>query len=624
MHLPVWVSLMTLAVHAKADLRDYNSKDYFALRLDQTAVPEDVSRRLGVQLEGRIGELSHHYTVSCPKNSCKELEDSLGELQWRRRRRRRSAANEEAPVTRRQIRHDLSGVLWSEKQQLRHRHVKRIPPPPARGVRAPQENTDGGSDTSDDATQRLNTIAEKMEIKDPIFKEQWHLFNSVQLGHDLNVTGVWLEGITGSGSTSAVIDDGLDFNSKDLEPNYFAEGSWDFNDVGPEPLPRLYDDKHGTRCAGEIAAAKNDVCGVGMAYDSRIAGIRILSKPISDEDEATAINYRFQDNDIYSCSWGPPDDGQTMEAPGLLIQQAIVNGVQNGRQGLGSVFVFAAGNGAASDDNCNFDGYTNSIYSITVGGIDRTGNHPYYSESCSAQLVVTYSSGHNDAIHTTDVGENQCYNGHGGTSAAGPLVVGVVALALSVRPDLTWRDLQYLCADTAIPIHEDDGSWQNTTVGRRFSHMYGYGKIDAYRFVQAAKSWETVKPQAWFHSPWLNVQHKIPEGDQGLASSFEVTEKMLQKDNLERLEHVTVTMNIEHTRRGDLSVDMISPSGLISHLATNRAHDTAPEGYDDWTFMSVLHWLVHIYFYGLRTWGTLTRPQGGIRYRHLDCRCEGL
>ncbi|ETI26247.1 hypothetical protein G647_03024 [Cladophialophora carrionii CBS 160.54] len=590
MRLPTWLPLVLLAGNVQAGLRDYDNRDYFALHLHPTAVPEDVAHRLGAQLEGRVGELSHHYTFSCAKNTCQGLEDSLQELRSRKRRRRRAVDGVE-----RQLTHDLHGVLWSEKLQLRHRHVKRIPPPLPHTLRDAQDA--GGLDpdraaeqAQQDAIQRLNTIAETLDIKDPIFKEQWHLFNPLQLGHDLNVTGVWLEGITGNGTISAVIDDGLDLNSNDLKDNFYAEGSWDFNDPGPEPLPRLFDDKHGTRCAGEIAAVKNDVCGVGMAYDSKIAGIRILSKPISDEDEASAINYHYQENDIYSCSWGPPDDGQTMEAPGLLIQQAMLNGIQNGRGGLGSVFVFAAGNGAASDDNCNFDGYTNSIYSITVGGIDRAGNHPYYSESCSAQLVVTYSSGNNDAIHTTDVGANKCYNGHGGTSAAGPLVVGVVALALSVRPELTWRDLQYLCVETAIPIHEDDGSWQNTTSGKRFSHMYGYGKIDAYRFVAAAKSWELVKPQAWFHSPWLSVQHKIPEGDKGLVASFEVTEEMLSVANLERLEHVTVTMNIEHTRRGDLSADLISPSGLISHLSTNRAHDGAAEGYDDWTFMSVLHW----------------------------------
>ena len=190
------------------------------------------------------------------------------------------------------------------------------------------------------------------------------------------------------------------------------------------------------------------------------------------------------------------------------------------------------------------------------------------------------------------MGTDKCYNGHGGTSAAGPLVVGTVALALSARPELTWRDLQYLCVQTAIPIHLEDGDWQDTTIGKKFSHTYGFGKVDAYNFVQAAKTWELVKPQAWFHSPWISVQHDIPQGDQGLAASFDVTQDMLSKANLERLEHVTLTMNINHTRRGDISVELRSPTGLISYLSVSRPNDNAPIGYEDWTFMSVVHWYV--------------------------------
>ena len=91
-------------------------------------------------------------------------------------------------------------------------------------------------------------------------------------------------------------------------------------------------------------------------------------------------------------------DGKEAEAPSLLIKKAILNGVQNGRAGKGSIYVFASGNGGAVDDQCNFDGYTNSIYSITVGAIDRKGQHPYYSEACSAVMVVTYSSGGGDQI----------------------------------------------------------------------------------------------------------------------------------------------------------------------------------------------------------------------------------
>lgn len=118
-----------------------------------------------------------------------------------------------------------------------------------------------------------------------------------------------------------------------------------------------------------------------------------MSGDITEADEAAALNYAYQDTQIFGCSWGPNDNGQTVEAPSGIIADAIKNGIHNGRNGTGPIFVFASGNGGAHDDNCNFDGYTNSIYTITVGAIDKMGNHPYYSERCAAQLVVTYSSG---------------------------------------------------------------------------------------------------------------------------------------------------------------------------------------------------------------------------------------
>lgn len=445
----------------------------------------------------------------------------------------------------------------------------------------------------DQAIQDGIDIAKSLGIEDPIFREQWHLYNHLQPGHDINVTGLWANNITGQGSTVCIIDDGLDMDSLDLKDNYFADGSWDFNDVGPDPKPRLADDRHGTRCAGEVAAVRNDVCGVGVAYDSKVAGVRILSKLISNADEAVAMNYGYQKNDIYSCSWGPPDNGQEMEAPNILIKRAMVNGVQKGRAGKGSIYVFAIGNGAPSDDNCNFDGYTNSIYSVSVGAIDRKGLHPYYSEKCSAQLVVTYSSGSGDAIHTTDVGENQCYNSHGGTSAAGPLVAGIYALALQVNPTLSWRDIQYLTVLSAVKVdpNPDESDWaMNKALGREYSHQFGYGKADAWALVEMAKTWTNVKPQAWYFSPWLHVKRELPQGKKGLASHFDVTEQMLKDANFERIEHVTVTMNVEHTRRGDLSVELRSPTGMISHIATHRRSDEAKSGYVDWSFMSVAHW----------------------------------
>lgn len=377
------LGLSWLATAADLRPRDYNAQDFYVLELDSTTSPEQVAAALGLTHEGQLGELDGHHMFSAAKH-----DDDLVRTALKRRKARRSLG--EADI--------LDGVKFAQKQKLKPRLEKRsvIPPPPEGYEASIIERQADGPDPA--AAAKQEAIATALQINDPIFLEQWHLFNPVQVGHDVNVTGVWLEGITGENSIVAMVDDGLDMYSDDLKDNYFAEGSYDFNDHTDEPKPRLSDDRHGTRCAGEIAAVRNNVCGVGVAYNSKISGLRILSKLITDADEAIALNYAYQKNQIYSCSWGPPDDGRSMDAPGILIKRAMLNAVQKGRDGLGSIYVFASGNGAAAEDNCNFDGYTNSIYSITVGAIDRKGLHPYYSEKCSAQLVVTYSSGSGDAI----------------------------------------------------------------------------------------------------------------------------------------------------------------------------------------------------------------------------------
>jgi kexin len=150
--------------------------------------------------------------------------------------------------------------------------------------------------------------------------------------------------------------------------------------------------------------------------------------------------------------------------------------------------------------------------------------------------------------------------------------------------------MQYLVLQTALPVDLDTGEWQTTSIGKKFSHTFGYGKIDSWATIEAAKTFKNVKPQAWFFSPWIHVNQAVPQGAEGLAVSFEVTKDMLKEANLERLEHVTVTMNVDHGKRGDLSVELISPDKITSHLAATRSRDKSTHGYDDWTFMSVVHW----------------------------------
>lgn len=371
--------LAAMAACSQLEPRNYDANDYYVLELDPSTSPDLVAARLGLRHEGQMTGFEGYHIFA----GTKEPHDVVTPVLRQSRRRKRTLGGSDI----------LEGVRFAQRQVPRKPWEKRSILP-------------GGSHFPSDARrpensqllQKQRTVMGDLGITDPIFEDQWHLLNTVQPGHDLNVTGLWMEGITGHNSTVAIVDDGLDMYSDDLSPNYYAGGSYDFNDHHAEPKPMLADDRHGTRCAGEVAAAKNHVCGVGVAYDAKIAGLRILSKLISDADEAMAMIYDFQNNDIYSCSWGPPDDGRSMDAPGILIKRAMLKGIQEGRGGLGSIYVFASGNGANHDDNCNFDGYTNSIYSITVGAIDRTGQHPYYSERCSAQLVVTYSSGAGDSI----------------------------------------------------------------------------------------------------------------------------------------------------------------------------------------------------------------------------------
>jgi kexin len=560
-------SLVTAAQHLPP--RNYSTHDYYAIHIAPTANPSELAQYLGLKYEGPLSSLAEHHVFKAPKHDNDVVDDAQQDL--KRRRRKREIGYES---------HPLDSIRFTQKQKIKPRHWKRSVIP---------ERQERAGPPVTDAIRAQREVAVKLDIHDPIFEEQWHIFNVKTPGNDINVTDVWMQGITGKGVTACVVDDGLDYDSADLKDNFFAEGSHDYNDHEDLPTPKLSDDRHGTRCAGEIAAGRNNACGVGLAYDAKISGVRILSGDITDIDEALAINYEMQKNFIYSCSWGPPDDGKTMQAPGILIEKAMVTAVQQGRGGKGSIYVFAAGNGAASDDNCNFDGYTNSIYSITVGAIDKNNQHPYYSEACSAQLVVTYSSGGGDSIHTTDVGANKCTSQHGGTSAAGPIGVGVYALLLEARPDLTWRDVQWLTVMTAVPF-DSPSDWTMTALKRLYSHQFGYGKLDAWAIVEKSKDWKLVKPQAWFWSPWMHVKQAIPEGDHGLASVFEVTADMLKEANFERVEHITLTMNVEHHRRGDLLVQLHSPSGMVSHLSTARRDDEAPYGYVDWTFMSVAHW----------------------------------
>lgn len=126
------------------------------------------------------------------------------------------------------------------------------------------------------------------------------------------------------------MDDGLERTHPDFLQNYDSRASYDINDMDDDPMPR-YDptneNDHGTRCAGLVGAAgQNSVCTIGIAHNARIGGIRMLDGEITDATEAASLTHAEGYVDIYVASWGPTEDGETVDGPGILGKLAFRRG----------------------------------------------------------------------------------------------------------------------------------------------------------------------------------------------------------------------------------------------------------------------------------------------------------
>uniref|UniRef100_A0A1X7TFY6 Peptidase S8/S53 domain-containing protein n=1 Tax=Amphimedon queenslandica TaxID=400682 RepID=A0A1X7TFY6_AMPQE len=231
---------------------------------------------------------------------------------------------------------------------------------------------------------------------DPLWCSQWTVNNTGQTNEtnlylDLNAEPAWIQGYTGNGILVGVVDDGVQHNHTDLRNNYVSASSYNFNENISDPSPPS-GSSHGTACAGEIVMARdNNVCGVGVAYDASVAGLRLLGGDITDITVSSALSYSRDNIDIYSNSWGPPDSGFTIGGPGYLSSLALKEGAEMGRNGRGNIVTFAAGNGGGFElDTCAADGYSQSIYAISVGAYAQDGAPASYDEKCSAKQTVAY------------------------------------------------------------------------------------------------------------------------------------------------------------------------------------------------------------------------------------------
>ncbi|XP_076465280.1 neuroendocrine convertase 1-like [Babylonia areolata] len=515
-----------------------------------------IARRYGFQVVGLMDGFERHYILRHTEVP---------------RRSKRSARHHTRRLT------DDTDVRWAE-QQFSLTRVRR-------------------------SASDVTTTTPDLPFNDPELPNQWYLVAQEPARPYMSqVMEVWRQGWTGKGVVVTVVDDGLEHNNSDLADNYDPLASYDLNGNDPDPLPR-YDDKdsnrHGTRCAGEVAmTANNSFCGVGIAFNCNIGGIRLLDGTITDRLEAAALSFRNDYIDVYSMSWGPTDDGKTVGGPLTLAEEAMRRASQHGRGGKGVVYVLASGNGGRHMDNCNCDGYAASIFTISTSSCTERGDRPWYGELCPSSLTTTYSSGFSTSFRvvSTDL-RGGCTSSHSGTSASAPMVSAIVALTLEANPSLTWRDVQHLVvlASNPRPLAHNQG-WYKNAAGLCVNLAFGFGLLDAEVMVTRAQRWLHVPPQAVCHVTLGSLAQRSALLPRQLTngSSAEValdTDGCRGEDNeVNFLEHVQFIFTLNYSTRGAVSVTAKSPSGTVTHLLRPRLLDNSTNSFVHWPLMSVHTW----------------------------------
>ena len=113
---------------------------------------------------------------------------------------------------------------------------------------------------------------------DPLFYQQWGLYNSLYPGKDINMSPIWNSNrwnyITGKNIKIAIIDAGVDTTHIDLSANIDSI-SYD-TETGNSSHIYYYESNysHGTHCAGIAAAVKdNGIHIAGVAPNAKIVSI---------------------------------------------------------------------------------------------------------------------------------------------------------------------------------------------------------------------------------------------------------------------------------------------------------------------------------------------------------------
>ncbi len=450
--------------------------------------------------------------------------------------------------------------------------------------------------------ENMNGIVDGLD-GDPLFAYQWYIHNDENqsictttdvetiAGNDLNILPLYHRtlGNTHESLLVQVVDGGVDAKHEDLDIS--LEHSLNSINGTQDPSPvegvssnpvQIFYRGHGTAVAGIIGAKGFNHIGIrGIAPKIRLAGSNWLESEEIEKLEAVWYSgNKANEIAISNNSWGTKFlDDKSYETIMKIASEEL-------RDGLGRLFVFASGNEREDHSNANLSYLINNPYAIAVAALNHKDEFSSYSTPGSNILTSAYGGEHYytaPTIMTTfssglSMTEDELVGSKGpitidedekrdytytmnGTSAAAPMVSGALSLVLDVCPTLSWRDIRWLMAITATVIDKEQKEWVQNSAGLWHNNNYGFGRINPVDMVNMCLSpkYEYFKQQIQFTKNIMIDSRVIPDNNQSIDEEIMVEESLI-------IEWVAVTLNIDHPYAGDIDIELISPSGTVSHL----------------------------------------------------------
>lgn len=320
-------------------------------------------------------------------------------------------------------------------------------------------------------TRRRHAAAEAPN--DPQFGGQWYLDED-----RLDILAAWGRTMGDETVSIGVVDNGCDYDHPDLMNK--LDGGIDVVDEDDDAshAASSLGNNHGTACAGLIAAETNNEIGIaGVCPHCRLHCIRLLNdddQPTPIAADVAAFAYALDaDLDVVSNSWG---FSASFPVP-IALREAIELVMTEGRGGLGTVVVFAAGNDDHEIQNFELQAIDGVI---NVGATNNFGELTTFSNFGDSVDIVAPTGTVTTDISGPDGDDPGDYTGlFGGTSSACPLVAGVTGLLLSAAPEATSAEVLQALRATA----EQSFFAQPNEQGH--DAKYGYGTIRPLAAIEA-------------------------------------------------------------------------------------------------------------------------------------------